>query len=88
MTNEDKLIRAGQARDLLDNKLFNEAFEETKARLVENLETVREDAHRDKLVLSLQLLKNLRNVIQEHVNTGKILEKSLQKRSLLNNRGM
>ena len=87
---EERLIRAVDAQTLLDNKLFKTAFSDTRDKLIEQIECcdIKDDVMRDKLMLSLQLLKRLQGNIIEHVNTGKLIEKSLEKKTAFNRRGL
>jgi hypothetical protein len=69
-----ELRRAEQARRLLDDPLFREAFAALESRLQEQWLTTAEDAasERERLWLSLRLLRQVRGYLQDIVTTGKL----------------
>ena len=80
---EQKLIREQnrgiKAKELIENELLVDAFDDIKSSLVETWEAsgpndgpMREDAWR-----SLRLLKKLRGVLEGHVETGTLAAKQL-----------
>jgi len=90
MTNEQKLIRAELAKQLVESSLFIEAFDDTRNKLIEEIEScpMKDDEYRTKLVLSLQLLKNIKGAITTHIETGKLLTHALKQKTVFNRRGM
>ena len=90
MNEEDKLIRAREAESLLNNPLLRAAFDDVRTKLVEQIEqcNIKDDVLRDKLMLSLQLVKRIKGVLTDHINTGKITSNVLNKRSMFNREGM
>lgn len=86
----DKINRAAEAQSLLDNKLFKDAFSDVKDKLIEQIEAcpIDNDTMRNQLMLSLQILKQLRLVIVDHIDTGKLQEKALEQRTVLNRKGI
>ena len=71
---ELELRRAEQARRLLDDPLTREAFAAVEARLQERWLSTAEDqaAERERLWLSLRLLRQVQGYLQEAVSTGKL----------------
>jgi hypothetical protein len=75
MTPRDAELRRGeQARRLLEDPLLREAFAAVEAGLRERwLATAEEAAHvRERLWLSLRLLRQVQGYLQEAVTTGKL----------------
>lgn len=62
-------MRSEDAKQLLENQLFIDAFSNTRESIVEQLEycPLNDDALRNQLVLSLQLLIQLRNDIENQI---------------------
>lgn len=86
----DPEIRAANAQALLDNSLYKESFEDVRNKLIQQIELcdIKDDALRDKLMLSLQLLKRLKGVLNDHVNTGKLHGQRLERKTMFNRAGL
>jgi hypothetical protein len=74
------LSRSSQARQILENKLFQESFEDLKKIYSEALldrTTVRESEAREKYWLAYQVLKKVEHHFKEILETGKLAEKQI-----------
>ena len=72
--------RSSQAKQLLENKLFQESFEYLKKIYSEALldrTTVRESEAREKYWLAYQVLKKVEHHFKEILETGKLAEKQI-----------
>lgn len=76
MTKAEELRKAGEAANLLNNPLYNEAWNDIRNRLIEQLETVaiNDPQMQTCYVLALQQLKRLRRTFETHIETGKLAE--------------
>jgi hypothetical protein len=76
MTPEQEQIRAGQAREWLENPMFKEAREKIEAGLAAQRRKVpmRETDMHTRLILTEQLWANLISYLQESVDTGKFAQ--------------
>jgi hypothetical protein len=75
-----ELSRSSQARQILENKLFQESFEDLKKIYSEALldrTTVRESEAREKYWLAYQVLKKVEHHFKEILETGKLAEKQI-----------
>ena len=71
------MSRSSQARQILENKLFQESFEDLKKIYSEALldrTTVRESEAREKYWLAYQVLKKVEHHFKEILETGKLAE--------------
>lgn len=86
---EKRLERAAKAKQLLDNPLFNEAFEMVRAGIVERWSQApirdKEGAH--ELKLMLKLLGDLRAAVSVAVNDGKVVQFNQKQRLMDKVRG-
>ncbi len=75
MTNDELALRAQEARMILDHPLFKESFAHAKAATVEAIEDMdmTDDVLRDKLMLTLQVLKSIEAHLHSHIETGQII---------------
>lgn len=73
-TQEEKELRALDAEAVLNNPAFIEAMSGMKETLIQQIELCpwNNDQYRDKLMLSLQLLKGLNDQLKRTIETGKI----------------
>ena len=74
------MSRSSQARQILENKLFQESFEDLKKIYSEALldrTTVRESEAREKYWLAYQVLKKVEHHFKEILETGKLAEKQI-----------
>lgn len=69
-------IQAEEAKQLLENPRFKQAFENVREKIVSQLEycPIDNDIYRNQLVLSLQLLIQVREDIQDDINSGLLSE--------------
>lgn len=82
MTPEEEQIRAGKARELLENDLFKEARAKIEAGLAAQRRKVpmRETEMHTRLILTEQLWNNLLDYLQETVDTGRLVEFEVARR--------
>lgn len=78
---EFKLLRAEQAEQLKNNPVFIEAFVDARTAILESLASLpnlrKEEAH--DLHRMLKCLSTVQKIIDEHIDTGKIIRKNLTK---------
>ncbi len=74
MAYSDTEIKAMEADSLLKNELFDQAFTDLREAFIQANEDnpVKDDQMRDKLMLSLQVLKGIRRQIESHIVTGQL----------------
>lgn len=74
MAYSDTEIKAMEADSLLKNELFDQAFTDLREAFIQAIEDnpVKDDQMRDKLMLSLQVLKGIRRQIESHIVTGQL----------------
>ncbi len=80
---ELQLLRGEQARQLLTNPVFEAAFTEARASILEawaELPTSDKEAARD-LHRQLKCLDRVRKAIQTHIDTGTLARKDIETRS-------
>jgi len=72
----DEIRNAREARALLDNPVFAKAFASIEATLISRMKVVpmADLTTQHELVLSLQLLGNVRRYFEEQITTGKMAE--------------
>lgn len=68
------------ARILLENPLLRGAFAGVRENLVQAIEDnpVKNELQRDKLMLSLQLLRSVRDMLENHIIDGKLEKLNLE----------
>ena len=73
----EEVRRADDARQLLDNPLFQEAFATIKKELIEHLLNTRvaEEVERDRLYITIKALDLVEQHIKSVFETGKLAEK-------------
>jgi hypothetical protein len=61
-----------EAQQLLDNRLFNASFNDLRDNLIMRIEDndLKDDVMRDKVMLSLQLLKAIKGYFEQRVQEG------------------
>jgi len=71
---QELVSRGVAAQELLDNELFQDAFNTVKLQVVEAIEScpVDDPKFAVNLTLSLQILKRVRGAVERHVETGKV----------------
>lgn len=78
---EDRIRRADRARELLNNSLLQDAFKDVREGLVLTAETCNWSDHDTKtnVMLSLQLLRNLKKIIEDHITDGKVAQSEIER---------
>ena len=73
----EELRRADDAKRLLDNPLFKEAFTTIREELIKHLLNTRvaEEMERDRLYITIKALDLVKQHIQSVLETGKLAEK-------------
>ena len=73
----EELRRADEAKRLLDNPLFKEAFKTIREELIKHLLNTRvaEEVERDRLYITIKALDLVEQHIQSVFETGKLAEK-------------
>ena len=73
----EELRRADEAKRLLDNPLFKEAFTTIREELIKHLLNTRvaEEMERDRLYITIKALDLVEQHIQSVLETGKLAEK-------------
>lgn len=74
MTPEEEIRRANEAERLLADPLLSAAFSDVESAILTELRAVdvgARDKQRD-LIVTLQLLGNLRRILRTHIETGKL----------------
>jgi len=73
----EELRRADEAKRLLDNPLFKEAFSTIREELIKHLLNTRvaEELERDRLYITIKALDLVEQHIQSVLETGKLAEK-------------
>lgn len=72
----DDITRGENAKQLLNNELFNESFESVKAGLVNSManSALGDTETHNRLVIALQLLNQVRKAIEDVMITGQMEE--------------
>lgn len=75
-------VRAERAQQVLDNEMFQKAFDDTRAALLEAL--ARQDTldarHSVELHLMVKLVDKVKKMLVTHVETGKLAQHELEQR--------
>ena len=77
----EELRRAAEAKRLLDNPLFKEAFSTIREELIKHLLNTRvaEELERDRLYITIKALDLVQQHIQSVLETGKLAENEQEK---------
>ena len=77
----EELRRADEAKRLLDNPLFKEAFKTIREELIKHLLNTRvaEELERDRLYITIKALDLVEQHIQSVLETGKLAESEQEK---------
>ena len=77
----EELRRADEAKRLLDNPLFKEAFKTIREELIKHLLNTRvaEEMERDRLYITIKALDLVEQHIQSVLETGKLAENEQEK---------
>lgn len=86
MTQDEEIRRGHEAERLLAHPLLSSAFSEIESVIVDELRVVPVGADKKQrdLIVTLQLLGNLKKLIQQHIQTGQLAE--ISKRESLGQR--
>lgn len=81
---KNEVIKAGKARDFLENDLFKEAFSEVEQALLAGIrQSAFKDAElREKLCQQYTLLHSLRDRFQTYIETGQLAEEEIRRKSI------
>jgi hypothetical protein len=76
MTREEEVIRGGDARRVLENPMYQEAFSTVKEGIISamNRSPMGDDKTHNRLVISLQLLTQIESHLKTAMQTGKLAE--------------
>lgn len=83
---EERIYDGNRARECLENEQFNWAFESIEQELTNAWRTspARDEAGREKIYLTLQLLTKLKATLTSSLETGKLADLDLQhKKSIM-----
>ena len=77
----EQILRGDEARAILENPLFKEAFQEAEKVIIEAWRNSPGDAKevRDNAYLMQRLLVNLEDFLKRHINNGKAAQNDLLK---------
>ena len=80
MNISERIYNADQAKLVLDNEAFKQAFEDIKQELTEQWKTspARDQAGREKLWLMLKLLEKVEICLKSSLDSGKLAVKELE----------
>ena len=87
MSPADEVARGGEAKRLLDSRVFQDAIERIKGEAVNQLgksPIVGSEAttHQQQLIMLLQVTNKFVKLIQEVVDTGKLASKQINQRGI------
>lgn len=82
---QDQLIKAEEAKQLLNNPILKDAFKVVRDKLITAGENagMNDIETQHNIILSLQLLKQLQSQIQSYINDGTIAEFKLKQKESL-----
>lgn len=82
---EERLERGGRAKEILDNPIFNEAFELLEKEITEQWQQspARDSEGREKLFLMIGLTRKLKEIIVSTLETGKLADLELTRQRTL-----
>lgn len=86
MSLEERVHKGTRAKEILENEVFAEAFNQIEQEVIEQwkLSPARDEAGREKLWIYHQLLQRVRKQLESTMETGKLAELDLQhQRSIL-----
>ncbi len=82
MTEQEEMIRAADAKHLLSNPMYREAWEIPRERIIKKLESSISDDERRDLNYLLRAFRVARSYAEQVIETGKLAEEAdKQKRS-------
>lgn len=75
-----EIERADRAKAVLDNPLFKTAFEDLEKEILTGLENTHDEALVKKLHLMFVCNRKVRNILQTHIETGKLAAIQLERK--------
>ena len=84
MTSEEELVRAGQAREILEHHLFREAVKDIETALLAGIHrsAFSDEKLREKLAQRYALLQDLLGQFRTHMETGKLAEETIRRKTM------
>ncbi len=81
MNLEEEVKQGGKAKELLNNPLFEDSFNGIREGLIQQIEScpLKDDDLRNQLMISLQLLKQIKRQLIESIETGELAKFQLNK---------
>lgn len=85
MTPEERQLRGNEARYILENEVFKDAFEMVEASIINQMREVksRDTEMHSELIRRLQTMKAIQRALVQTMETGKLAERELQHKSPL-----
>ncbi|TFH50922.1 MAG: hypothetical protein E4H01_01165 [Lysobacterales bacterium] len=82
MTPEEEVIRAGRAREVLENEMFKEAVADIEQALLTGIRhsAFKDEDLREKLCARYALLHDLIQQLKSHMETGELAQASMRDR--------
>lgn len=79
MSLEEEVIKAGEAEQVLDSRIFNEAKMRVKEGILAQMKTVplADEKMHTKLILALQIWESIESYLHQAVATGKLAKYQL-----------
>ena len=84
MTPEEEIVRAGQAKEILQHPLFKAAIEDMKEALLLGIQksSFTDEKLREQLCMRYALLVDLVGQFQTHIETGKLAEETIRRKTI------
>ena len=84
MSPEEELIRAGKAKEVLENELFREAVKGIETALLTGIHrsAFADEKLREKLSQRYALLQDLVGQLKTHMETGKLAEETIRRKTI------
>lgn len=84
MTHEEEATRGQDARQLLENPIYQSAMKAVEEAIINSMRRVpvTDDKAKGELIMSLQLLDQIQKRIKEYIQTGKMAEITLKTESM------
>lgn len=85
MTPEEEIVRAGKAKEILENEMFKEAFDKIESALLDGIRRSAfvDERLREKLSQRYASLHDIRDQLKSVVETGEMAEEQIRQASLL-----
>ena len=84
MTPEEEVVRAGQAKEILEHQLFREAVAAIEQALLSGIHrsAFTEEKLREKLCQRYAILQDLVGQLKSHMETGQLAEETIRRRTV------